>query len=246
MDFISFSYKGANFRISCDTPEAVKDEIKRQRLLLEEYIKRQPEFAESLKPIILMPDAPPIAVIMGRAALKCGVGPMAAVAGCIAQFAAEAAIRAESRHVIVDNGGDIYLKSRSRVIIGIHTGEALLSSKLAFKIDPALMPLAVCSSSSRMGHSKSFGDCDLVTVTARDAALADAAATRICNEVRSADDIETALRTAAGITGIDGILIATDGKVGISGELPPLVKGGDPNLISKISRDKNSGPLEKP
>jgi hypothetical protein len=241
VDFISFSYKGANFRISCDTPESVQEEIRHQRSLLEEYIQKQSEFAETLKPIALLPDAPPIAVLMGRAALKCNVGPMAAVAGCIAQFAAEAAIRADARHVIVDNGGDIYLKSRNQVIIGIHTGDTLLSSKLAFKIDPALMPLAVCSSSSRMGHSKSFGDCDLVTVTAGDAALADAAATRICNEVHSANDIEAALQTAAGISGIDGVLIATDGKVGISGELPPLVRGGDPNLLRKITRDKNSG-----
>ena len=75
-----------------------------------------------------------------------------------------------------------------------------------------------------MGHSTSLGRCDLATVVARDAALADAAATQAANLVTTADDVDRAIERIAAIEGVEGVLIVKDDRVGLAGHLPPLVK----------------------
>ena len=61
------------------------------------------------------------------------------------------------------------------------------------EVAPDEMPLSVCSCSGRLGHSLSFGDCDLATVVAADAALADACTTLAANLVKSEADLDGAL-----------------------------------------------------
>ena len=109
---------------------------------------------------------------MDRAARLVGVGPMAAVAGSMAQFAAEAGLDAGAGEVIVENGGDIYLHVSESVIIGLHTGETKIKDQLAFSLNAEDTPISICSSSGTMGHSMSKGECDLATAVAKDAALA--------------------------------------------------------------------------
>lgn len=75
-----------------------------------------------------------------------------------------------------------------------------------------------------MGHSTSLGRCDLATVVARDAALADAAATCAANHVKNVDDVDRAIERIAAIEGVEGVLIVKDDRVGLAGHLPPLVK----------------------
>ena len=75
-----------------------------------------------------------------------------------------------------------------------------------------------------MGHSESLGQCDLATVVARDAALADAAATQAANLVRTVEDVDPALERIAAIEGIEGVMIVKNDRVGLAGQLPPLVK----------------------
>lgn len=220
----TFTHREAFLRICCDRFEVVTNEIIRQRQLLEDYITRHPEFKTSLEPIDLLPDAPIIAQQMARAARLAGTGPMAAVAGAVAQCAAQAGIAAGAEEAVVDNGGDIYLKTTQPIIIALYPGASDLSGKLAFSIRPEDTPLAVCSSSGKMGHSMSLGQCDLATVVAKDAALADAAATQAANYVTTPEDIEPALNKIAAIEGIDGVLIIKDGQTGLIGKLPPLAK----------------------
>ena len=97
-------------------------------------------------------------------------------------------------------------------------------------------PLAMCSSSGVMGHSRSFGKADLVTVAAKKASLADAAATALCNRIQSADDIQEVLEEAQRITGLEGVLIAVEDKVGMVGDLPEVVRQGDSGADGKITR----------
>ncbi len=220
----TFVHKEAEFRICCDAYETVTLEIIRQRKILEDYIVRHPEFQTSLTPIELKPDAPLSARRMAHAAERVGIGPMAAVAGTMAQLAVEAAIDSGVKEAIVENGGDIYLHSAEPVTIGLFSGGDKTVNKLAFAIEPQDMPLAICSSSGLMGHSQSFGQCDLATVVAKDAALADAAATQAANNVKTVKDIEPTLNKIADIKGINGILIVKDRKIGLSGQLPQLVK----------------------
>jgi ApbE superfamily uncharacterized protein (UPF0280 family) len=220
----TFTYREAVFRICCEKFDAVTAEIVRQRHILEDYIARNPEFRWSLEPLHLLEDAPEVAQSMARAAKLVGVGPMAAVAGAMAQFAGRAALDAGAREVIVDNGGDIYIRAVEPVIIGLITGTADLGEKLAFSLKPDDTPISICSSSGKMGHSMSLGDCDLATVVAEDAALADAAATKAANLVKTVDDIDPTLDSIAGFEGVDGVLIIKGDRVGLAGKLPPLFK----------------------
>jgi len=235
-----FAHKGANFRICCDQITAVTDEIVRQRRLLEEYIREHGRFATSLEPLAVAHDAPEVARRMARAAAAVGVGPMAAVAGTMAQLAAEAALSSGADEVIVENGGDTYLVCRRPLVMGLYAGPGPLADQLAFAIAPEMTPLAICSSSGTLGHSMSLGHCDLATVAAGDASLADAAATLAANLVRTAADIDAALGQITAIGGVAGVMLVKDGRIGLAGDLPELAPNRDAEMKLKITRDPRS------
>ncbi len=239
--YVTFTWKEAELRICSSRAEAVIGEIKRQRSILEDYIVRHPEFKTSLVPLGLLHGAPEIAVRMAEAAEPCGVGPMAAVAGAMAEMAALAAVAQGAEEAIVENGGDIFLYSPSPVSVGLFAGANLLSGKLAFDIQPAEMPVSVCSSSGTFGHSLSFGKCDLATIVAKSGALADAAATLAANSVKTVDDVQAALDRIMAIPGISGILIIKADKVGMAGTLPKLVRCGDPQFKGKAHHPSHNG-----
>lgn len=237
--FRSFSYKGANFKIASDKFDVIVEEIIVQRDILSRYIKIHPGFLSSFVPVKLKKGAPEIAVLMSRAADKTGTGPMAAVAGINAQLACEAAVREGAKEAIIENGGDIYIFARSEVKIALYAGEDSPVNNLAIVIKPERTPVSICSSSAKMGHSASLGDCDLATVVSPDGALADAAATQACNMVKTVDDIENALNFISGIEGITGLLIVKNGKIGIAGNFPPIVKNKDLSTLLKITKDRS-------
>jgi len=239
-EYRKYSFKGANFRICSDQYSVITREIKEQRRILSEYISQHEEFLHSLSPVTLLPGAPDIAGRMYEASLKTGIGPMAAVAGVTAQIAAEAALGEGAEEAVVENGGDIYIASRKGIIIGLYAGDSPLSGKLGLAIKENELPLAVCSSSGKMGHSLSLSSCDLATVVSKNAALADAAATLACNLVKSADCMDAVMEQIVNISGIEGVLIIKDDRIGMSGKLPEMVKLDDADFSNKITRDKKS------
>ena len=220
----TFVHKEAVFQICCEAFEAVTAEIVRQRKILEDYIARHPEFKTAFEPVTLLPDAPPSAQQMAHAADRVGTGPMAAVAGTMAQLATRAGLKAGADEAIVENGGDIYLQTKSEVIIGLYPGAGELAGQLGFSLKAKDTPISICPSSGKMGHSTSLGQCDLATVVSKDAALADAAATQAANLVQTMEDVEPTLNRIAAIDGVDGVLIVKDENIGMAGNLPPLVK----------------------
>jgi len=220
----AFTYKEAVFRICCERFDDATAEIVRQRHVLEDYLDRHPAFRRSLEPVAPLADAPEVARRMARAARLVGVGPMAAVAGAMAQCAAEAGLRAGAPEAVVENGGDVYLQAVRPVVVGLYAGLGELADRLAFSLRPADTPISICSSSGKMGHSTSLGDCDLAVVVAKDAALADAAATLAANLVRRDADVGPAMKRVADIAGIDGVMIVKNDRVGLAGRLPELVK----------------------
>ena len=149
-----FTHKEAVFRICCSEFDAAVSEILRQRRTLEEYIERHKDFRLSLGPLELLADAPEVARRMAAAAELVGVGPMAAVAGAMAQYAAEAGIKAGTAEAIVENGGDIYIVAAEPVIIALVTGAETPTNRLALALEPSDTPISICSSSGQMGHSK--------------------------------------------------------------------------------------------
>jgi uncharacterized protein len=239
----TISCKQTRLRIATDRHEVAVAEVTRQRAFLEAYIERHPEFRTSLVPVGLLAAAPEIVLRMHRAAARAGVGPMAAVAGAMAQMVAEAALAAGAREAIVENGGDIYIMSPEEVMVALYAGNAALGGRLAFRVTPDLMPLSICSSSGRMGHSLSLGDCDLATVVSPDACLADAVATRAGNAVRRESDLQAAATEVAVIDGVSGVLLVKGARLALAGRLPELVRNSDLRTRAKITRDPDSGPL---
>ena len=224
----SFSWKDTNLRVACASFELVTRTVVEARRQLERYIARHPAFRTAMEPLPLLDDPP-------EAARR-----MAAVAGTLAQLGAEAALAGGCDEAIVENGGDIFLVAIAPVTIALHAG-ATLGNRLAFQIDPHQTPLALCSSSGTMGHSLSLGRCDLATVASRDASLADAAATLVGNLVRTEGDLTPALERVGAIPGIDGILAVVGGRIGLWGQLPPLVRNEDAATGAKITRDLHAG-----
>ena len=185
---------------------------------LERYIESNPEFLTSLKPLVTSPDAPRIAVEMIEAGQKTGVGPMAAVAGAIAEHVGRELLEF-SPEIIVENGGDIFLKISRKRTVGIYAGDSPLTGKIGLEISPQDTPLGVCTSSGTVGHSLSYGKADAVVVLAGSAALADAAATAIGNRVNQPDDVQSAIDFGQDIRGLKGIMIIIGTSVGAWGDV---------------------------
>lgn len=198
------------------------DLVHQYRNQLENYIAGHPEFLTSLVPLDFDPLAPPIVKQMLQAARPAEVGPMAAVAGAIAEFVGKGLLDQGVDEVIVENGGDIFLKRNQQCISAIFAGQSPLNQKVGIKIAKELMPIGVCTSSGSVGHSLSLGQADSVTVLAASTPLADAAATRIGNEVSSngaADDIKKALETAATIPDLIGVVVIQGEQMGAWGSI---------------------------
>jgi hypothetical protein len=235
--FRSFSWKDTNLRVACEAFDLVTRAVVDERRKLERYIARHPEFQTSLIPVVLLEDAPTVAFRMAAAADLTGLGPMASVAGALAQMGAEAAMSAGCREAIVENGGDLFIHADTEVTIGLYAGDNAIGNQLAFRISPQNLPLSLCSSSSTMGHSLSFGQCDLATVVAKDGALADSAVTLVCNLIKTEQDLTPVLNDVGAIPGIDGIFAVKSKKIGMWGQLPALIRNEDTTTKEKITRD---------
>ncbi|HOF04045.1 MAG TPA: UPF0280 family protein [Syntrophales bacterium] len=199
------------------TDRTYKSVIK-YRHQLESYIKTHEAFRHSLAPLPDDPLAPPLVRAMLRAAMTADVGPMASVAGAMAEFVGRE-LREDSANVIVENGGDIHLDASSARRVAIFAGTSPLSNRLVLEIPPEDMPLGVCTSSATVGPSLSFGNADAVCVLSPSAALADAAASHIGNQVRKAGDIKKALASGAAIPGVQGIVIIMGKTMGAWGKV---------------------------
>lgn len=192
---------------------------------LHAYILKDPVFLHSLTPHMPHFGAPPVALKMAAAAAKAGVGPMAAVAGAFAEEVAQQLMQQfKVQDIIVENGGDIYLAATQPRRIAIWAGPSPLSGKLALELEPNQSPLSLCTSSATVGPSLSLGQADAVTILAKSGAVADAYATAVGNQVRSAADIEPALAYADAQEDILGCVIVIGDRIGAIGEvrLSPL------------------------
>ncbi|MCG8618083.1 MAG: UPF0280 family protein [Desulfobacterales bacterium] len=211
-----------NIQADLDLSDAAVRAILRHRQYIETHIKHHPEFAESLAPLPAVTPAPGIITEMIEAAQIAGVGPMAAVAGAVAEFTGRDLLDL-SNEVLVENGGDIFVKSDADMTFGIYAGDSPLSMKTGIKVARRPAPFAVCTSSGTLGHSKSFGRADAACVLAASCALADAAATALGNRVKTPDDIQAAIDAGREMKGVEGIVIIAGKQIGLWGDIQ-LVK----------------------
>lgn len=204
----------AEHDLSAEALAAIED----CRRPLEQYILNNPLFLCSLEPVIVADDAPGIVKLMAWAGRQAGVGPMAAVAGALAEAVGTRLLH-YSGEIIVENGGDIYIRSGRKRLVGIFAAQSCFSGKLALEILPEMMPAGICTSSGTVGPSLSLGLADAAVIVAHSAALSDAAATAVGNIVRTEDDIQTALEFGKKIEGVLGIVIIKGDRMGIWGDI---------------------------
>lgn len=195
--------------------------VHRYRNQLENYIATHPDFLTALIPLEHDSLAPAIVKAMLKAAAAVDVGPMAAVAGAIAEYVGRDLLDSGLPEVMVENGGDIFLKRNKECVAEIFAGQSPLNKKIGVTIPAGLMPVGLCTSSGTIGHSLSLGKADSVTVLAPSALLADAAATRLGNEVAAGtrENINNALAVAKTIQGLLGVLIICGRHMGAWGEI---------------------------
>ena len=203
--------------------DLVTDLVLQYRAQLESYIVKNPQFCASLDPLSTDKITPPLVRDMLNAGKQAGVGPMAAVAGSIAEYVGKALVASGLSEVMVENGGDIFLQRSRDCSVAIFAGESPLSYKVGVKISASCMPIGICTSSGTVGHSFSMGEADSVTVLSKSTPLADAAATRLGNEVGQADNgtdgIENALEVARSIKGVLGAVVICGETMGAMGDV---------------------------
>lgn len=196
------------------------DRILFYRRILEEHIALHPEFRDSLSPVVAPGGVHPIIKEMSDAAQKAGTGPMSAVAGAMAEYICRD-LMAEfgAEEVIIENGGDIFLKLEAPATVAVYAGDSPLSEKIALQPVPEDTPLALCCSSGTVGHSLSFGMADACMIACRNGAMADACATAFCNSVKSADMVHEVTEKALKIPEILSVVIIAGDKVGLGGSV---------------------------
>jgi len=198
--------------------KVTRDLILKHRGLIEKYIAIYPEFLKTLVPWHVDDFAPRIVGKMIDAGRKAGVGPMAAVAGAVAEFIG-IDLLSYTDEVVVENGGDIFLKTNRALTVGVYAACSPLSLKMGLHIDSRDKPLAVCTSSGTVGHSLSFGKADAVCIVSDSCPLADAAATAVGNRVKGKKDIQEAIDFGEMIEGVTGIVVIIGENAGFWGDL---------------------------
>jgi len=205
-------------RAERDLSREARESVLKYRHQLETYIAMNPGFQQSLVPLPEDPYAPEIVKEMFQTSQRAGVGPMATVAGAMADLVSKDLLNL-SQEVVVENGGDIYLASSKERTVGIYAGDSPLSLKIGIVISPDETPLGVCTSSGTVGPSLSFGNANAVCILSKSSALADAAATAVGNVVKGKKDISLGLGRAREIEGVLGTLIIVEEKMGVWGKI---------------------------
>ena len=207
--------------------------IRYNRSVIEAYISSDPAFLSSLEPLEVPDNIPKIIKNMSKAGYIAGTGPMASVAGAIAEIAAEALCKAGGTYGIANNGGDIAIQGKKTdTIVGIYDGGEVDGvgkglKRFAFKLRQSDLPIGICTSAGQVGHSISLGDANAAIAVSRSAAIADAVATRLGNLIKKDEpegSLQTTLEFAEQIREILGCLVIIDNLVGRVGKLPELVE----------------------
>lgn len=228
--FVSFTCKirETDLHISVDrdsfTPELAgftEQRVLAYRSELENYIVRDPQFRATLEPHLALLPAHPLILAMVRAGNSAGVGPMAAVAGTFAEFVGRDLLQ-HVKQVIIENGGDIFMRTLSPTRIAVFAGESPFSGRLALEMLPSEEGCGVCTSSGTVGPSLSLGRADAAVIVSMSTALADAVATAAGNQVQTADDLTAALEFAKSVPGVDGVLLIKDDKMAAWGTVKLL------------------------
>jgi hypothetical protein len=220
------NYKETDLWIGVD-PASFSDEmkdvsflkVKELRLVLEEYLLKDPVFGKTFDPHRVEPNAPEIVKTMAEAANMAGVGPMAAVAGAFSEAVGRHLMKQfDIQELVIENGGDIFLKIERNLLMSVYAGNSPLSEKIGIEIQPSESPFGVCTSAGTVGPSISFGKADAVMIICRNTALADALATGFGNQIKTPEDVLAVIGQTEQFPEILSAVIICQEKIGIRGK----------------------------
>jgi ApbE superfamily uncharacterized protein (UPF0280 family) len=215
--------------------------LRRNREKLEEYVKERPDFLYSLKPV-RADEGPDVVKLMVDAAEKANVGPMAAVAGVLADLAVGDMLLKGAKIAVVENGGEASAFSNKPINIALRAGNHPLSGRIGFRLES--FPVGVATSSGVFSRAISFGEAEAVTIFAKNAGLADAVATAVSNLVKGDSPqkvVKYALDRALSIEGVSGAVIFYRGIVGVGGKVPTILKVVEEGDASSAPKVKSRG-----
>ena len=185
---------------------------------IEAYTVCDMNFLRALHPCQVQESAPWIIKSMSRHASKANVGPMAGIAGAIAEYVGK---RLSPKHSIIfcNNGGDIYYESPEEQWISLSAPGSPFHNRIKICVPPALKGKGLCTSSGTTGHSMNMGRAYAVTILAENAFSADVWATAVSNQIRSYLDIDSMLAHCKAQDEIEGVVILVDDYLGIWGDI---------------------------
>lgn len=211
-----------------DVKDLALNHLKVYRDIIKSYGLAHKGFFQAMSPLLCKQNTHQIIKSMHKAAQLAGVGPMAGVAGAISEFVGNKLYQEmidmgiEAPEVMVENGGDLFLRSKTKRTIKIYAGDSPLSNKLGIILQADQTPIGVCTSAGRVGHSISYGQADAVCVISKDTVLADALATATGNLIKTKDDIERGINFAKAIQGVEGVIIIIGDQLGLWGSVELL------------------------
>ncbi len=242
---LHFKERESDVTIISESKEAIikaKKTFYHHRKILEKYILKNNRFLKSFSPVKVKTDKK-IINLMAEAAYLCEVGPMATVAGALADLMLKTMTTKDGSNflpakiALVENGGEISIDSEESMNIALYAGENQLNLNIGFLIEKKDCPIGIGTSSATIGHAISLGQADVVTIFANNATLADAAATKIANLVKGPDiekSIKRGLDALEEIEGVRGAFINRENKVGQVGKIPKFIRiTGEKNKILK-------------
>jgi len=205
--------------------EIALNSLKLARVILEEVISSEPQFKTTFAPYYSKSNSEVI-IRMQDAAKLADVGPMASVAGVLADIMCERMVSEGSQLAVVENGGEIMIHSTVDVHIGLYSHTTQIKNKMGFLFQGGSKPLGIGTSSGTFGHATSLGNADTVTVFAPTAGVADAVATRLANSIilkNNTYSLQTALDIADSLKGIYGVFITCGDLVAKTGTIPEII-----------------------
>ncbi len=219
-----FEHKETIVTILCEEKYILigEDRLMQCRKILEDYIRKYPQFGTTHKPYEPIREADELILRMCSESARARVGPMASVAGTFALESLTAMLEAGAEEAVVDNGGDIALQIREPVTISIYAGNSQIRD-LAFVIEPGDKPLGICTSSGTVGHSFSYGKADAAIVISHNVTLADAVATALGNRVHTKTDFKECFQFLEKLNEIKGAMVIVQNEVALWGKLPELI-----------------------
>ena len=203
---------------SVDLEAFIEGRVLFYRNQLESYIRERPEFFKSLRPVPPDPLAPKIVKEMVEASAALGVGPMACVAGAVAEFIGRD-IDPRSDEYIIENGGDIFLRTRRERIVLVYAEGFSLQREDRPEIEGRGSGVRHMHLVRDRGSLVSFGRADAVCVIGRSSLFADGLATRLGNIVHKEEDIAAALEEGSTFPGVTAVLIILGKKLGAWGDV---------------------------